>query len=633
MKGWGIRARVLVLALAPSVLILLALVGFFTYERIQEVDRSLAERGRLLARGLAPEAEFAIFAGDHATLQRLVDAAAHEVDVRGIRVDDALGRELVRGGDPGATTLEGDHMRYSLAIMQTRLAVSDFPEDAPSDRPPTKVGEVTVVMSRDQVRSQQGRLLQTGLLLGLGGLAIAITLALAIGNGVIRPIRRLAQAIVALGQGHRVAPVPTSGGGELGTLSAGFNQMAERLQAGARELEGRVDEATRALQLQKDTAERATQAKSRFIAAASHDLRQPLHAIGLFTSTLQRRTSGTELEPVASHLGKAVAAMDRLFGSLFDMSRLEAGTLHAEPRSFPMQRLLDQLEAEYADAAEQKHLRLCLQPTGAIVHSDEMMLHRILSNLVANAIRYTRQGGVMVCCRPRGARLLVQVRDSGAGIASDKQQAIFEEFYQVNDGSMQRDAGLGLGLAIVSRLARLLSTQVLVRSSPGRGSTFSLVLPRGVEEAATATVGIAEQADPGSGPKLRVLVIDDDPLVLAGTGALLEEMGCAVTAISDASQAQAELARHAGHPVLVLCDMWLGDGVNGVELLQRLSAAGDPPISGILISGDTRPGTLATATNAGIPLVHKPVSPAKLRAIVASFAASTRRRASSGEAR
>ncbi len=620
MKGWGIRARVLVLALAPSVLILLALVTFFTYERIAEVDVSLVERGRLLARGLAPEAEFAIFAGDRTTLQRLVDAAAHEVDVRGIRIDDAQGRELARSGDPGAVADGVTNMRFTEPVSRTRLAVDELADQLPPSRAPATVGEITVVMSRDAARQQQRRLLVTGLTLGLCGLGIAIALALAIGRGVIGPIRRLAQAIVDLGQGRPVSPVPTAGGGELGTLGEGFNRMAERLQINARELEGRIEEATHALHVQKDAAEQATRAKTRFIAAASHDLRQPLHAIGLFTSTLLRRSEGTALQPVVSDLGKAVEAMDRLFGSLLDISRLDAGTLHAEPRPFPLQRLLDQLGAEYADVAEAKGLRLHLRRTTAVVLTDEVLLHRVLSNLISNAIRYTRAGTVMVCCRRRGDSVQVEVRDSGVGIAADKHDEVFQEFYRIGDASDSRSSGLGLGLSIVSRLARLLATRVVVRSAPGRGSTFSLRLSRGEPGAMPAPEDIAIAHGLGPGPALHVLVVDDDPLVLAGNRALLEELGCVVTTVSDAAQAESQLIARDGAPVLVLCDMWLGEGGNGVELLQRLSSVIGARVSGILISGDTRPETLRSVSAAGFSLLHKPVSPAKLRAIVTNFA-------------
>jgi signal transduction histidine kinase/ActR/RegA family two-component response regulator len=608
-------------------MVLLALVVYFTYERIAEVDVSLAERGKLIARRLAPEAEFAIFAGDRAALQRLTDAAVREVDVHSIGIDDGQRRELAHSG-PGEAASADMSMRFSEPVIQTRLAAGDFPEQLQASNAPPKVGEITVVMSRSSARAQQRRLWLTGLALGLAGLAIAITLALVIGNGVIQPIRRLAKAMVDLGKGQHVMSIATTGGGELSTLGEGFNSMAARLQADARELEARINEATSELQVQRDAAEQATQAKSRFIASASHDLRQPLHAIGLFTSTLQRRVEGTELQTIVADLAKAVAAMDRLFNSLLDISRLDAGTLRADSRAFPLDRLFAQLAAEYTDVAEQKHLRLHVCQTAAVVVTDELLLHRILSNLVANAIRYTRYGGVMVCCRRRGDTLQLEVRDSGIGIAQDKHHDIFQEFYQIASVPEDRVMGLGLGLAIVSRLARLLRTRVSVRSASGRGSVFSLRLLKGEADAVAAPVEAMQATVANTGEALHVLVVDDDPLVLAGNRALLEELGCVVTTVVDAEHAQTAIAAYIDKPVLVLCDMWLADGQNGIDLLQRLTTQTAARISSILISGDTRPETLEAASLAGYPLLHKPVSPAKLRAVVMNFAWKVRKMAS-----
>ncbi len=619
MKHWGIRTRVLFLAMAPSLMILLSLVTYFTYQRIEEVDVSLAERGKLIARRLAPGTEYAIFAGDRAALQRLTDAASSEVDVRSIAIDDTLGQELAHSGARISASTDPS-MRFTEAVKQTRLALGDFPEQMQSSDSAATIGEITVVMSRVGAARQQRHLLLTGLALGLLGIALAVALALLIGNGVIRPIRRLANAMVELGHGRRVPPISTSGGGELSTRAEGCNQMAAHLQADARELEARIEDATRALVVQKDAAEQATRAKSRFIAAASHDLRQPLHAIGLFSSTLQRRVQGGELQTVAADLAQAVAVMERLFNSLLDISRLDAGALSASPRPYALDRLFAQLAAEHADAAARKQLRLRFRPTNAVVLSDELLVHRILTNLVANAIRYTRAGGVLVCCRPRGNALQIEVRDSGIGIAPEKHEDIFLEFYRNGDAGGDEDMGLGLGLAIVSRLTRLLGAEVRVRSAPARGSVFSLRLPRGDAAKIRPSVEVSHSRVEDSGMSLRVLVVDDDPLVLAGNRALLEELGCSVTSATDTARALSALAALAGEPVLVLCDMWLGESENGIDLLRAATVLANEQISGILISGDTGAETQRAADDAGYLLLHKPVPPAKLRAVVMNFA-------------
>ncbi len=473
-------------------------------------------------------------------------------------------------------------------------------------------------MSKAGARDLQERLLFVGLALGLVCLLVAIVLALVIGDGVVQPIRRMAAAMVTLGKEQRFVPLSSSGGGEFRTLSEGFNRMAARVQAGTRELEHQVREATRALIAQKDTAEQATKAKSRFIAAASHDLRQPLHAIGLFSAALQRRAQGTDLQDIVGDLRKAVSVMDRLFDSLLDISRLDSGTLRADPRAFPLQRLFIQIGAEYSDAAAQKGLRLHLKPTEAVVITDELLLHQILSNLVANAIRYTQRGTVMICGRRRDRDVQIEVRDSGVGIAPDKHREIFQEFYQTGNMARDRSMGLGLGLAIVARLAHLLDTEVTVRSAPGLGSVFALRVPRG-ERSALGSADASEPTAVDDRSTLRVLVIDDDPLVLAGNRALLEELGCQVTTVGDAHGAQHALATSGNEPVLVLCDLWLSDIDNGIDLLQRLPALTAAPVYCILISGDTSQETIDAARHAGLPLLHKPVSPAKLRAVVMEF--------------
>ena len=283
MKTWGIRARVLFLALAPGALILFALLVYFTYARIAEVDAALARQGVSVARQLASGAEFALFAGDRAALQRLADAAAHEANVASVRIVDATGQELAHSL-PDEAGGDAERIEFVHPVVQTPMA-ADIPERLHAPAPAT-MGQIVVTMSRRGADAEQRRLVVAGLILGLACMVGAVLLALLIGNGVVRPIRTLAGAMKDVGAGVRVRPIDVSGGGELRTLGEGFNEMVVRLQAGTDELQARIDVATRELSAQRDAAQEATAAKSRFIAAASHDLRQPLHAIGMFTATL-----------------------------------------------------------------------------------------------------------------------------------------------------------------------------------------------------------------------------------------------------------------------------------------------------------------------------------------------------------
>ncbi|MCC6192892.1 MAG: response regulator [Burkholderiales bacterium] len=628
MRRWGIRARVLFVALAPSVLILSALVSYFTYAMIVEVDVALARQGVALARQLAPGAEFALFAGDRVALQHMADAAAKEANVIEVAIFDAAGQVLARGGR--ATTHTEDVLRFRQPVVQTQLPTPEVRD--PPGVPAPALGEIAVAISRGAAHAEQQRLLMIGLVLGAACLALAVGLAAFIGNSVVRPVRELAEAMQTLGRGQPVAPLPLPGGGEFRTLAAGFNDMADRLQADTEALQRRIDAATRALKAQKEAAEQATTAKSRFLAAASHDLRQPLHAIGLFSATLERRARGTGLEPVVRDLAQAVAVMERLFESLLDIAKLDSGTIEVDAQPVPLARVCGQIEAEQADAARDKGLRLALRPGPHAVVGDELLLHRLLGNLVANAIRYTHAGTVLVACRPRGAFVRIEVRDSGIGIAADKQAEIFEEFYQVDNPARDRSRGLGLGLAIVARIARLLGTQVTVRSQPGCGSVFSLRLPRAYTAPAVDAGKVPADAETlEHGAALTVLVVDDDPLVLAGNRALLEELRCTVVTVTDGDAAVRALEALRGQPVLALCDLWLPKRESGVDVLRRLAALTDAPFSGIVISGDTRPETIQVVKAAGLTLLHKPLAASKLRALVMQFAwqvrAATGRRA------
>jgi CheY-like chemotaxis protein len=305
------------------------------------------------------------------------------------------------------------------------------------------------------------------------------------------------------------------------------------------------------------------------------------------------------------------------------VSKLDAGAMQIEPKPVRVAHLFAQLESEHLEAAAQKDVSLRFRPTSLVVVSDELLLHRLLGNLVANAIRYTNEGSVLVAARRRGDAVRIEVRDSGIGISREHQEAIFGEFYQVGNAARDRRLGLGLGLAIVARIARLLRTEVHVRSAPGRGSTFFLhqpLAPR-VEAAPVAPASSASSAKAcdDAGALLSVLVVDDDPIALSGSRVLLDELGCRVATACDVASAQAAIEALGRAPVLVLCDLWLSDERSGIGVLQRLRRLAHGPFCGVLVSGDTRPETIQLARDAGFALLHKPVSPARMRAVVMQF--------------
>ena len=277
-----------------------------------------------------------------------------------------------------------------------------------------------------------------------------------------------------------------------------MHALTAELAAARDQLEERVHAATAELSLQKDQAEHSSRAKSRFLAAASHDLRQPLHALTLFAADLQRQVqagNSGELPRLSRQISTSTDMLRELFDSLLDISRLDVAGIRTEIHAFALNPMLEELASSFRGAAVDRQQTLVFRPTGVWVESDPALLERILSNLIANALRYTAPGGrILVAVRRRGAKALIEVRDNGCGIASEHHDAIFGEFYQVGNRARQPQQGLGLGLSIVARLARALGIAVSLRSAAGRGSTFSLLIKRAPAPAAAT---LSEPAQSG----------------------------------------------------------------------------------------------------------------------------------------
>jgi signal transduction histidine kinase/CheY-like chemotaxis protein len=372
-------------------------------------------------------------------------------------------------------------------------------------------------------------------------------------------------------------------------------------------------ERNRELAERNDAVERANLAKSRFLAAASHDLRQPLHALNLFVAQLGNEDDPAQRGRLVVRIDAAVAAMNELFNALLDISKLDAGALAPDVAVFPVDRPLQRVETTFAAVAREKGLRLRVVPNSAMVRSDAILLERILLNLVSNAVRYTTRGGVIVACRRRRDRIRIEVWDSGIGIAPEQQCAIFGEFYQVAAPGQDHRAGLGLGLAIVERLCRLLDHPIELTSRLGKGSRFCLTVPLATSGHTSVVPDMPADAiaDPVRG-KL-VVVVDDDALVLDGMRGVLQGWGCrVVTASSD----DAAIAGLAGRPDLIVSDFRLAGGKTGLDVVAALHRAFDASIPAFLITGDTTTERISDAVAHGLPLLHKPVNPMALRAVV-----------------
>jgi signal transduction histidine kinase/CheY-like chemotaxis protein len=363
-------------------------------------------------------------------------------------------------------------------------------------------------------------------------------------------------------------------------------------------------------------ADEANRAKTSFLAAASHDLRQPLHAMALFVSALREKSREAETRPIVEHLAASVDALEGLFDSLLDISKLDAGIVKPEMRDFRLQLVFDRVGLDCASEAEGKGLRLRFVPTRAIVRSDPMLLERITRNLVVNAIRYTGVGGVIVGCRRRGGELCLAVYDSGIGVEPQELERIFREFYQIGNPERDRSKGLGLGLAIVERLSGLLGHRVDVASVPGRGSVFSVSVARGETPLALADPPSAAETPAGNLGGALVVVIDDEEAVREAMREVLQQWDCRPLLASSAEDALEQLASLDSPPRAVIADYRLREEKRGAEAIERIRAACGTDIPGIIITGDTAPDRLREAEASGYHLMHKPVRPVRLRALL-----------------
>ena len=445
------------------------------------------------------------------------------------------------------------------------------------------------------------------LIAGLGGALIA---GLLLARKLTDPIRELQTGAALIGSGaldHRLAIRSSD---ELGALGAAFNDMAEQLQASYASLEGKVQERTAELH-------EANKAKGRFLAVASHDLRQPLHALSLFVSQLQSEADPRRKELLVERVAAAGASMNRLFDNLLDVSQLETATEAPALSPVELQPLLARIERTFGPAAADKRLTLDVGACAAWVTSNDVLLERVLQNLVSNAIRYTETGSVMVTCHDHGGQVRIDVADTGVGIDASQIPLIFGEFYRVPEAKHGQHGGLGLGLYIVDRLAKSLGHTLEVASRPGAGSTFTLRMA-----ACEAPVRSRDSAEfqhvEAFGAGKTVLVIEDDPLALEALAGRLGAWGFDVLQ-ADTPMVAAAVVANATRIDLVLTDYHLPLAENGIEavrVLQRTSSQ-LAVAKVIVMSADTSGGAAAAAARENLPFLRKPILPMTLRTVVA----------------
>lgn len=416
-------------------------------------------------------------------------------------------------------------------------------------------------------------------------------------------------------------PLPAGGFVTSYTDITAYRSTARELRSLATTLEQQVALRTHEMQQAQHEAEQANRSKTRYVAAAVHDLQQPLNAMRMFLSVLHDRLreldrDGTALT-LATSLEDALTAQDAILSSLFDIARLESGAIQTHIRSFSLGPLIETLSREFGMLAESRKLKLRWRGTGCIVRSDEAMLRRIVQNFMSNAVRYTRRGKVLIGCRRSGPNVRIEVWDTGPGIPPHQHEAIFEEFRRFDTGDPGTEHGAGLGLAIVRRASRLLGHEVGLRSWPGFGSVFYVYVPLDDAADLAGESGAPLVAGDSGLHGRRVLCIDDDPRIREASRVLLEKWGCEVELAAGARDALG-LARVGFRPELLLVDYHLS-GPNGIELLKQLEVCWQSMPCVILVTADRGPELAHQAHVQGWGILHKPVRPPALRALMSQL--------------
>jgi signal transduction histidine kinase/CheY-like chemotaxis protein len=480
----------------------------------------------------------------------------------------------------------------------------------------------------------------TFLVLALG-VAASILVSLLLARKLTTPILQLRDGALQLGSGDLTATIDINTRDEIQSVATAFNGMAESLRALYENLESKVLARTQDLaqanerisaqarelsvlnrrlgiQLQelnvkREAADRASAAKTRFVAAASHDLRQPMHAVGLLVGILADRQISPEISGLLTKIQLSVSALESLFEALLDISRLDAGIVSPHLSSVKLDVLLKSIELAHAQAAADRGLILRVHGSRTLVYTDSALLFSMLGNLVSNAIRYTERGHIDVFCRKRGRSITILVCDSGIGIPDSELNRIFEEFYQLSDPNRTPGQGLGLGLAIVRRTAALLGYRLTVTSVQDAGSVFGLQLPIASAEQFRQMTPVFEDANDTQLAGAFIAIIDDDQDSRYATEAIFKSWRCHVIGASSAAELYRELSQHLRQPDLIVADYGLQGGDTGLGVIQTLRNQAELRIPAILLTADHSVTAVEIAAHHPIAILRKPANAQRIR--------------------
>ena len=612
-----IRTRAFLLGLLPTLLVAMVLTAFHVHNRLADLETTMTQQGMAMARYLGSAAEYGVLSGNTVVLEKLLDQAMEEPGVASAAVIWPDQARLVRGEAIGrlpplrnaSQWQVGRRAWFAFPVQLSPLDVNDpFIEDSASANAPLAWVAVGVDLQQKQALTQ--KLLLASLGITLLGLLLAILLIHQLALTGVQPLLNIIATVKRISSGGFGTHMEvTARSPELRELQAMVNQMSESLRSYQQDMEAKVHAVTAELEHRKKEAEQANLAKSRFLAAASHDLRQPMHAISLYVESLKPQMQGRAAEDTLNKIERSILGTVELFNAILDVTKLDAGAVKPKLEPVRIRKLLLHLAEEFAVEADSKGLSLRVRAPDVWVESDDILLERILRNLLSNALHHTTRGGVLLSARPCRGQLRLQLWDTGSGIAPEQQPRIFEEFYQGTQEAQTRH-GLGLGLAIVHRLARLLGYPLQLHSRLGQGTVFSLDVP--VLANGPADIDEARE-DSGGVLKGRVVVVDDDPAVLDALSHLLQQWGMEVESLRNLHQVRQEM-RDA--PDVVLADYQLLNGETGLMVAQAVHERWGAAIPVVLITGDTRTETIRILRQSGFPILHKPVRAHQLRALL-----------------
>lgn len=624
MKSFGIRARILLTAVGPAILVAVLVAGMLIFDQMRQAEAEQHRRLSAVARQLSALAEYSLFVGNAEALEKLVLAARQEPDVIAAAFLDGKGKVLAStlpreqlpraeqlrpGFETGSWSDATEHW-HIVTIRPTQLAEND-PFGAPAQAGDAPVlGQLLLKVSTRALHDDIRVYAMKAAALSAFILSLAIAIVIAFSRGLIRTLTEIGAVVAGIGRGDYSQRVRVRGNDELGRLAQGINEMAAAVGQTQEQLAERILEATAMLRHQRDAADHAARARSRFFAAASHDLRQPAQALGLFVTRLLKDDPPPRLEPKLRQLSHTVSNLQELLGTLLDYSRLDGQVIQVKRQPVRTSAAIGQVMESLADAAAEKRLALRSRIRDCWILTDPALLHRILINLVGNAIRHTHRGSILVACRRCGDTARIEVWDTGPGIPPEAREAIFDELVQLDNPERDPEKGLGLGLAIVRKSAELLDHPLTLCSRVGQGSRFALTVPLAAVPVGMGT--FEERPVPAQPPLLLIGPPSPEQEELVR---LLDNWHFTVTRLADPESAQFD---RDGLPRGVI--LALPDGAAGVERslawLDRIAADTGQPLPALIISSGPTPALEEPPDGTPRLLLTRPFRPARLRALL-----------------